>query len=131
MENAIQAWLALDQLHGKLNQRIEKVLKTRYALTISEFAAISVLDKNDGAGLTIDQLSKSVNLSHSAVSRLVARLETCDTVVRRSGDADRRSTVVKLSEQGRRDYQSTLPEITQIIEEVFHEKQSKIQFSFL
>ncbi|OCT16365.1 hypothetical protein A8709_02740 [Paenibacillus pectinilyticus] len=129
MNKAIQTWMALDELHGTLNQRLEKLLRARYALTISEFAVISVLDKDDGVGLTIDQLSRSVNLSHSAVSRLVARLETCNTIEKRSGDSDRRSTVVRLSEQGRVDYKGTLPEITQIIEDVLQGNKEKMTFS--
>ncbi|WP_052948064.1 MarR family winged helix-turn-helix transcriptional regulator [Aneurinibacillus tyrosinisolvens] len=126
MEDAIQKWMALDELHGTLNQRLEKFLKTHYNLTVSEFSVISVLNEDKGSGFTVHQLSKMVNLSHSAISRLVARLETCNTVERRSSDTDRRNTVVRLSEQGRIDYKATLPGIANIINDVFNETKVKI-----
>lgn len=126
MEDALQKWMALDELHGTLNQRLEKYLKAQYDLTVSEFSVISVLNEDKGLGLTIHQLSEMVNLSHSAVSRLVARLETCNTVERGLSDTDRRNTVVRLTEQGQLDYSATLPGITNIINGVFNEKRVKI-----
>ncbi len=126
MDDAVSKWMALSEVYGTLNQRLEKFLKSRYDLTVSEFSVISVLSEDNGEGLTINQLSKTVNLSHSAVSRLVSRLETCDTVECRLNDADRRSTVVRLTGQGRRDYSAILPDITNIITDVLTEKKIKI-----
>ncbi len=126
LEDKIQTWMNFNKIHDTLNQRLEKHLKSRYNLTISEFAVITVLNEDKDEGFTIHYLSNTVNLSHSAVSRLVARLETCHTVERGSHDTDKRSTVVKLTDQGRRDYQETLPEITAIISQVFNEEKDQM-----
>ncbi|MBU8716093.1 MULTISPECIES: MarR family winged helix-turn-helix transcriptional regulator [Brevibacillus] len=129
MEDALQTWMALDQLYVTLNQQLEKFLKSNYDLTVSEFMVITVLNGDTGAGLTIDQLSKMVNLSHSAVSRLVSRLETCHTVERRLNETDRRSSLVRLSDQGRADYQGILPDITAIIRNGMNKKNISITIS--
>ena len=129
MEDALQTWMALDQLYVTLNQQLEKFLKSNYDLTVSEFMVITVLNDDTGAGLTIDQLSKLVNLSHSAVSRLVSRLETCHTVERRLNETDRRSSLVRLSDQGRADYQGILPDITAIIRNGMNKKNISITIS--
>ncbi|GEB34839.1 MULTISPECIES: MarR family winged helix-turn-helix transcriptional regulator [Brevibacillus] len=129
MEDALQTWMALDQLYVTLNQQLEKFLKSNYDLTVSEFMVITVLNDDTGAGLTIDQLSKMVNLSHSAVSRLVSRLETCHTVERRLNETDRRSSLVRLSDQGRADYQGILPDITAIIRNGMNKKNISITIS--
>ena len=129
MEDALQTWMALDQLYVTLNQQLEKFLKSNYDLTVSEFMVITVLNDDTGAGLTIDQLSKMVNLSHSAVSRLVSRLETCHTGERRLNESDRRSSLVRLSDQGRADYQGILPDITAIIRNGMNKKNISITIS--
>ncbi|RNB78094.1 MarR family transcriptional regulator [Brevibacillus nitrificans] len=129
MIEALQTWMALDQLYVTLNQQLEKFLKSNYDLTVSEFMVITVLNEDTSEGLTIDQLSKMVHLSHSAVSRLVSRLETCQTVERRLNETDRRSSLVRLSDQGRVDYQGILPEITTIIRNVMDKKNISITIS--
>ncbi|EPY7711250.1 MULTISPECIES: MarR family winged helix-turn-helix transcriptional regulator [Bacillus] len=126
MKDTIQVWMTLDKLHATVNQRLEKHLKSHYNLTTSEFTVITVLYEESKNGCAIQQLSEAVNLSHSAVSRLVARLETCHTVERLSTDADRRSTLVKLTNQGRRDYEETLPGIRTIINQIFEEKKEQL-----
>ncbi|OXS54768.1 hypothetical protein B1A99_25935 [Cohnella sp. CIP 111063] len=118
MLDTFKMWMALDQLHSTLNQELEHFLKSNYNLTVSEFMTITRLSDAPDHGLTIDQLSKMVNLSHSAVSRLVVRLETCHTIERRSNEQDRRSTLVQLSESGKRDYQAILPGIVSVIQDV-------------
>lgn len=127
MQDKIQLWMTFEELHSTLNLRLEKYLKSKYNLTVSEFLVISVLYKNKDEELTIHQLSNIVNLSHSAISRLVARLETCNTVNRQNSEVDRRSTIVRLTKQGKQDYEEILPEITSIIREIFQMNQGQIQ----
>lgn len=129
MLDALKTWMVLDQLHSTLNQDLEHFLKSNYNLTVSEFITITMLNDAPDHGLTIDQLSKMVNLSHSAVSRLVNRLETCYTIERRSNEQDRRSTLVRLSESGKRDYQDILPGIVAVINKVLKENPVSITLS--
>jgi DNA-binding MarR family transcriptional regulator len=122
MEDAMKKWIAIEHLYATLNKQLEKYLRSQYDLSISEFTVISFLSEASSSGLTIQQLGDRVTLSQSAISRLVARLETCHTVERYFSETDRRSSYVRLTEQGMRDYEEALPGIAKVMNEALKNK---------
>ncbi len=118
----MKKWIAIEHLHATLNKQLEKYLRFQYDLSISQFTVISILSEESSSGLTIQQLADKVTLSQSAISRLVARLETCHTVERHFNERDRRSSHVRLTEQGMRAYKEALPGIAQVMNEALNNK---------
>jgi len=66
-------------------------------LTTPQINAIMELVKEDG--LSLKELSKRINLSHSTVSGIIDRLETKGSVIRRQDTSDGRFTRIFISEQ--------------------------------
>ncbi|GED17449.1 MarR family winged helix-turn-helix transcriptional regulator [Aneurinibacillus migulanus] len=63
-----------------------------------------------------------IDKSQNAISQLVARLETCHTVERCFSETDRRSSYVRLTEEGRRAYEEALPNIAKVMSEALNNK---------
>jgi DNA-binding MarR family transcriptional regulator len=131
VEDALKTWAVINSLSAKMNNRLEEYLKTQYNLSVSEFTVISILDANQHTGLTIQQLESRVNLSQSAISRLISRLEKCRTVKRQLSEKDRRCAIVKLTSEGRCSYKETLPGISEIITDVLTSDESKVETRIL
>ncbi|NWK84951.1 MarR family transcriptional regulator [Staphylococcus sp. GSSP0090] len=81
---------------------IEKNLKQQYHISLKEFYVLYEIYKSDDKKLNINDLIKTVNLSQSAMSRLINRLESepHKLIKREECGKDRRITYFHLTENG-------------------------------
>ena len=97
----VGAWRALASRHAAVSAALERELGERHGLGVSEFEVLERLAENDEHKFRVQELAESVNLSQSALSRMIGRLEQHGLVQRSMCDVDRRGVDVCLTEQGR------------------------------
>lgn len=93
-------WRALDRLHRRVENRVERVLHRELGVSAREFHALTALQ--DGAReaegqLHFDELADGIGLSQSATSRLVTRLRDRGLITTSTYVYDRRSVEVRLT----------------------------------
>lgn len=95
-------WLALDNLQLKIKKELETVLQKEYNLSIKEFYVLYYLSKAPEKKLRLQQLQELIGLSQSALSRLVANMETssCGALQKHVCTDDRRGTYTQMTELG-------------------------------
>lgn len=84
------AWGNLFDVHQRIVNEIDTALQSEHGLTVSEWDALAHLGVSGEEGMTMSELSDTVQLSTSGMSRLVSRLEDRGLVERKKADADAR-----------------------------------------
>ena len=102
---------------------IEKKLKQEYNLSLKEFYVLYEIYKAKGKKYKINDLIKIVDLSQSAMSRLIVRIEkpTKALVVRQECLEDHRAMYIYLTEEGQ--------DITEKALNTYESLISKVSFS--
>jgi DNA-binding MarR family transcriptional regulator len=90
---------------------LDRELREGHGLGASEFEVLDQLTESccDKQALRMQELGKSVQLSQSALSRVVARLEADGLVTRALCADDRRGIYVELTEDGRARHAAAAP----------------------
>ncbi len=99
----VSAWRDLLGRYHATWCSLDRELREGHGLGASEFEVLDQLSDAccDKPALRMQELGKSVQLSQSALSRVVARLEADGLVTRALCADDRRGIYVELTEQGR------------------------------
>ena len=97
----VTQWRELLAHHARVTDALERELQARHGLSVSEFEALQRLSEHDGSGCRLQRLLGEIHLSQSALSRLIARLESRGLVARDTCSDDRRGIVACLTEAGR------------------------------
>ncbi|QMU76545.1 MarR family transcriptional regulator [Streptacidiphilus sp. PB12-B1b] len=100
-ETRAQGWRALAALHARIEGEIERALQAAHGLSVSEYAVLDVLSRQDEWHMRMQQLADAVVLSQSATTRLVTRLEADGLLARHLCATDRRGIYTELTEAGR------------------------------
>ena len=99
-----QGWCALSLLHGTIEARIERALQRAHGLSVREYSLLDVLSRQhegEGGHLQMKQVADAVQLSQSATTRLVTRLEDRGLLERYLCPTDRRGIYTNVTEAGR------------------------------
>lgn len=99
----VRAWGLLCRLHGQVQTRIDRELRSAHHLSAREYLVLDVLSgQHDGAGghLKMRQVEHAVALSPSATTRLVTRIEDRGLLRRYLCPTDRRGIYTDVTEQG-------------------------------
>lgn len=97
------AWMSLTKYHNRLLKAMDYTLKNRFQLGMKEFYLMYYLLHSEHKQMRLSALVPKVELSHSALSRLVKRLEYHPMgalVQRQSVEQDKRSVDIFLLDQG-------------------------------
>ncbi|QQK80160.1 MarR family transcriptional regulator [Salicibibacter cibi] len=97
------AWLNLTKYHDRLLKAMDYKLQEQFQLGIKEFYLMHYLAQSEQKKMKLSDLVSKVSLSHSALSRLVTRLEQYrggSLVERQTYANDKRSVDVFLSKKG-------------------------------
>jgi DNA-binding MarR family transcriptional regulator len=97
-----QGWRALASLHARIEGEIERALQAGHRLSVSEYAVLDVLSRQDEWHMRMQQLAEAVVLSQSATTRLVTRLETDGLLSRHLCATDRRGIYTEVTPAGLR-----------------------------
>ena len=96
----VDSWRKLADAHALVFDALERELQDRHGLTVSEFDVLQRLAEAPEQHSRMQDLADAVHLSQSALSRLVARLETDGLVTRALCSYDRRGIYACLTEAG-------------------------------
>ena len=80
-------------------------LQAETGVSVSQFQALSAIAGLEGTA-RVQDISNEMSITVGATSKLVDRLERGSLVARQSNPADRRSSIVVLTEEGRRALQA-------------------------
>src|ERR1700737_3434273 len=97
----LRAWAAFLDAQAALLRQLESELIEKEDMTLAEFDVLIQLGMAPDRRLRMTELSDRVRLSHSGVTRLVARLAQAGLVERARCDSDRRGTLATLTAGGR------------------------------
>lgn len=101
-DQQIAQWLELTQYVHYIDTMMEKSLRQQYNLSLKEFYVLYEINNAKGNKYKINDLIKVVDLSQSAMSRLINRLESFSPsyVTRRECVEDHRAMYIYLTEAG-------------------------------
>lgn len=122
-QQKIDNWVQLTKYVNYIDTMIEKKLKQEYNLSVKEFYVLYEIYKAKGKKYKINDLIKIVDLSQSAMSRLIVRIEkpTKALVVRQECLEDHRVMYIYLTEEGQ--------DITEKALNTYESLISKVSFS--
>ncbi|MBF7024991.1 MarR family winged helix-turn-helix transcriptional regulator [Staphylococcus kloosii] len=101
-DQQIAQWLELTQYVHYIETMMEKSLRQQYNLSLKEFYVLYEINNAQGNKYKINDLIKVVDLSQSAMSRLINRLESFSPsyVTRNECVEDHRAMYIYLTEAG-------------------------------
>jgi DNA-binding MarR family transcriptional regulator len=106
----VEQWRGVAQCHAKVSCALEKALERQHGIGLSEFEVLDRLatcECDNGKRMT--DLAEAVNLSQSALSRLIGRLETEGLVHRAMCAVDRRGIYAHITADGRARWKAAVP----------------------
>jgi DNA-binding MarR family transcriptional regulator len=105
----VGAWRELLERHARTTSALERRLQHEHGLGVSEYEVLERLAGSDKDKQRMQELAEAVHLSQSALSRVVARLETDGLVSRGMCPEDRRGIMACLTDSGRERYEAARP----------------------
>src|SRR3954454_8789582 len=105
----VEAWRSVLACHSRVSCALEKALQRDHDIGLSEFEVLERLAGADNDHCRMQELSESVALSQSALSRLIGRLETDGLVTRKMCEMDRRGIFAQLTPAGRERWEAARP----------------------
>ena len=100
-------WLL--ERHARTTSALERRLQHEHGLGVSEYEVLERLATSGKDDHRMQELAEAVHLSQSALSRVVARLETDGLVTRGMCPSDRRGIMTCLTASGRERYEAARP----------------------
>jgi DNA-binding MarR family transcriptional regulator len=103
-----EQWQALVEQHARVTIALERAL-AEHELGVSEFEVLAELAAAPESACRMQQLSGTVHLSQSALSRVVGRLEDQGLASRSMCEDDRRGIYASLTPAGLERYEQARP----------------------
>lgn len=119
-QQKIDNWVQLTKYVHYIETLIEKKMKQSYNLSLKEFYVLYEIYKAKGKKYKINDLIKIVDLSQSAMSRLIVRIEKPEKalVVRQECVEDQRAMYIYLTEEGLKITEAALNTYEKLIKKV-------------
>lgn len=102
-------WHELMTRYHRITCNLDRELGAKHQLTLSEFEVLQQLAQAECESVRLSELGDKVHLTQSALSRLIARLETDGLLERGMCVDDRRSVWAKLTAAGAERYREAKP----------------------
>lgn len=99
----LRVWIRLLSTTKLISQEIRRRLRAEFGATLPQFDLLAQLDR-EPEGLRLGELSKRTMVTNGNITGLVERLEADGLVIRETPGDDRRVTVARLTEQGKRTF---------------------------
>lgn len=119
-QQKINNWIEMTKYVHYTESLIEKRLKQQYHLSLKEFYVLYEIFTATGKKYKMNDLIKIVDLSQSAMSRLIVRIERmdCPLVFRQECVEDQRAMYIYLTEEGLTMTKKALNTYEQLIEKI-------------
>jgi DNA-binding MarR family transcriptional regulator len=96
----IRIWLRLLASASRLESILQSRITKEFGISLARFDVLSQLERS-GDGLTMTETSRRMMVTNGAITSLVDRLVDEGFVTREAHPADRRTTILRLTEVGR------------------------------
>lgn len=116
--DALRLWLRLFTATTMVQRRVDSVLKKEFGSSLPRFDLLAQLHRTPD-GLRMGELSERTLTTNGNVTWLVAALEREGMVKRRPDADDRRATVVRLTNAGRRHFEAMARMHERLIADLF------------
>jgi DNA-binding MarR family transcriptional regulator len=116
----VRAWRELLARHADITCALDRALQAGHSLGMSEYEVLERLAEQPDHSSKIAMIAKSVHLSQSALSRVIARLETDGLVTRDVCTQDRRAVIVCLTDEGLRRQTEARPTQREVLADRLH-----------
>ena len=113
----VDVWRELLERHARTTSALERRLQHEHGLGVSEYEVLDRLATSGKDDCRMQELADAVHLSQSALSRVVARLETDGLVTRGMCPEDRRGIMACLTPDGRERYEAARPTHREVLAE--------------
>ena len=115
----IHKWMRFTQNYRRLEQKIESRIRDKSGLVLNDFYLLYYLGESPNHKMRLQDACELVQMSQSALSRLVKRLEDYkEPIISRSiCQEDKRAVYIRLTEAGRDLYESIIKDIADILVE--------------
>jgi|SRR3954470_14393809 DNA-binding MarR family transcriptional regulator len=104
-----EAWRSVLDVHARVSSALERALQEEHGIGVSEFEVLERLGSIEEHGCRMHDLSATVHLSQSALSRVIGRLEKDGLVTRAMCKDDRRGIFAVLTDEGRERWRAAQP----------------------
>lgn len=118
-DNLMERWREMEAAHSQVREALERALQRRHRISLSEYEVLRRLSEHTEGPCRMQDLSAEGELSQSALSRLVGRLEADGYVSRGVCDHDRRGVWAELTEEGRKAQAAAQPTYLSVLGENF------------
>ena len=97
----------LTQLQAKVSDNIAEIYTGKFELTRQEWLVLASL--GNGELLSAKQIGEQTNLEKMPASRAITKMQTQGLLVKSTDKTDKRSSLLKLTEEGLSIYQQLIP----------------------
>lgn len=108
-EQLAAEWHEMMGRFRRLVCNLDRELENKHGISASDFEVLQLLSEAPAGKLKIHELGEHAHLTQSALSRLVARLESMGMVERCMCEDDRRSVFATITAAGRKRYSQARP----------------------
>lgn len=95
----LRLWIRLLRSSRTIEAELRERLRVEFAVTLPQFDVLAALARRP-AGMTMTEVSRYLMVSNGNVTGIIDRLVADGLVVRRTDEADRRATYVRLTRKG-------------------------------
>ena len=104
-KSRLRLWIRILRLTRAIEAELRENLRTQFTATLPRFDVMAALYRFPG-GMILSQLSRYLMVSNGNVTGIINRLVADGLVERNLRDGDRRTSVVRLSDRGMRNFES-------------------------
>lgn len=97
----------LTQLQAKVSDNVAEIYTGRFDLSRQEWRVLASL--GNGELLSAKQIGEQTNLDKMPASRAITKMQTQGLLVKNTDEMDKRSSLLKLTDQGLSVYQQLIP----------------------
>ncbi len=97
----------LTQLQAKVSDNIADIYTGKFDLSRQEWRVLAIL--GNGELLSAKQIGEQTNLEKMPASRAIAKMQAQELLIKTTDNNDKRSSLLKLTEQGLLVYQKLVP----------------------
>lgn len=116
MEN-LKKWLIFEEKYYNIRFKLQAELKP-FDLEINDFYVLYFLSQELSKELRLNKLQDKINLSQSALSRLIQRMESkdCGVIERTSCSHDKRGIYIHLTNKGEELLQKVMMNVSSLLD---------------
>lgn len=126
----IRLWLRLLFCASHIESMLQSWITGKFGISLARFDLMSQLERV-GAGLTMSEVSRRMMVSNGATTSLVDRLVEDGLVLREAHPVDRRTTILHLTDQGRKRFLAMAGEHEQWVKSLLAELDSSAKQDLL